>query len=122
MLTSAAGQPMPKFKQFCPLKCTSSGALESFDTAAGLPMPGMGGPPVVLGLNGPVPPGMMMPQYGAPPPYPPCGGPPPRFLGGPPQLPAVRAGRMHRANDDLNKVHASPGCLSCVVDKGLALL
>ena len=113
MSTSAAGQLMPRIKQSRPFSCTSSGALESFDTAAGLPMPGMGGPPVVLGLNGPVPAGMMMPQYGAPP-YPPGGGPPPRFLGGPPQLPAVRAGRIHRANDDLNKVHASPRLLVLV--------
>ena len=71
---------------------------------AGMPMPGMGVQPMVLGPNGPVPAGMVLPPYGAPPAFPAGAGLPPRFAGGPQSPVGVRPGRMHRTGDDLDKV------------------
>lgn len=67
-------------------------------------MPGMGVQPMVLGPNGPVPAGMVLPPYGAPPAFPAGAGLPPRFGGGPQSPVGVRPGRMHRTGDDLDKV------------------
>jgi len=68
--------------------------------AAGLP--GMGGQPMVMGPNGPLPAGMVLP-YGGPP-FSPTAGLPPRLAGGPPLQAGMRHGRVHRASDDLDKV------------------
>ncbi|KAK9821128.1 hypothetical protein WJX81_004114 [Elliptochloris bilobata] len=73
----------------------------------GMPVPGMGGPPMVFGPNGPMPAGMVMPHFGAPPAYSPRGGLPPRFAGGPPSPVGMRLGRVHRAADDLDKFRFS---------------
>jgi len=62
----------------------------------------MGGQPMVMGPNGPLPAGMVLP-YGGPP-FSPTAGLPPRLAGGPPLQAGMRPGRVHRASDDLDKV------------------
>ena len=87
---------------------------------AGVPMPGMGGPPMVLGPNGPVPAGMVMPPYGAPQAYPPGAGLPPRFAGAPQSPVGVRP-RVHRTADDLDKVGARAAVCLAAHRRGAAV-